>query len=177
MLDSTGAQYDTQCRCMATTEEHIWQALQDVKDPEIPKVSIVELGMISHVQLSEGKASITLTPTFAGCPAIHVLKEAIAERVNQVPEVETTTVKVSFEVPWNSNRITERGRVLLKESGFAPPPVHDGYIELEVISNPACPFCGSHKTEMQTPFGPTLCRSIHYCHNCLQAFEQFKPVA
>lgn len=163
---------------MATTEEQIWQALEDVKDPEIPRVSIVDLGMISHVSVDEnGIAAITLTPTFSGCPAIHVLKEAIAERIDQLEAVRSTAVRVSFEVPWNSNRITERGRALLKESGFAPPPVHDGYIELEVISTPACPFCGSRKTEMQTPFGPTLCRSIHYCHSCLQAFEQFKPVA
>lgn len=161
---------------MATAEQ-IWQALEDVKDPEIPRVSIVDLGMITDVQVSEGTALVTLTPTFAGCPAIHVLKEAIAERVNQLDGIAHTEVKVSFEVPWNSNRITERGKQLLQQSGFAPPPVHNGYIELEVISKAACPFCGSSNTVMQTPFGPTLCRAIHYCNNCLQAFEQFKPVA
>lgn len=160
-----------------TLEERIWQALDDVKDPEIPKVSIVDLGMITDVRANGAVAVVTMTPTFAGCPAIHVLKESIAERVNQLDGVERTDVKVSFEVPWNSNRITERGKQLLKESGFAPPPVHDGYIELTVLANVACPFCGSRNTIMQTPFGPTLCRSIHYCNACLQAFEQFKPVA
>lgn len=160
-----------------TTVDKIWEALDDVKDPEIPKISVVDLGMISDVRMQDDHAVVTLTPTFAGCPAIHVLKESIAERVNQLEGIGDTEVRVSFEVPWNSDRITERGRAILKDSGFAPPPVHEGYIELEVISRAACPFCGSNDTEMQTPFGPTLCRSIHYCHHCLQAFEQFKPVA
>ena len=159
-----------------TVEEKIWQALDDVKDPEIPKVSVVDLGMITDVEVQERMAVVTMTPTFAGCPAIHVLQEAIAERVNQLEDIDRTEVKVSFETPWNSNRITERGKQLLQQSGFAPPPVHEGYIELDVISHAACPFCGSSNTVMQTPFGPTLCRSIHYCNNCLQAFEQFKPV-
>ncbi len=160
-----------------TPEEQIWQALDDVKDPEIPKVSIVDLGMITEVRVDGGNAFVTMTPTFAGCPAIHVLKESIAERINQLEGINHTEVKVSFEVPWNSNRISDRGKELLRESGFAPPPVHEGYIELTVISQAACPFCGSNNTVMQTPFGPTLCRSIHYCNHCLQAFEQFKPVA
>lgn len=159
------------------TRDDILTALEDVKDPEIPAISIVDLGMIADVQISpENSVVVILTPTFAGCPAIDVLRQGIHERVSQLP-VNAVEVRVSFEIPWNSNRITERGRKILKDIGFAPPPKHDGYIELNVLSDIACPYCDSRNTTLQSPFGPTLCRAIHYCNDCSQAFEQFKPVA
>jgi ring-1,2-phenylacetyl-CoA epoxidase subunit PaaD len=90
-----------------------------------------------------------------------------------------TDVKVhtSFDVQWNSNMISEKGLVALKKHGLAPPPKHDGYIELDVLSDTPCPLCDSRNTTMSTPFGPTLCRSMHYCNNCKNAFEGFKPVS
>lgn len=158
-------------------EAAIWQALHDVADPEIPLLSVVDLGVITHVKVDEqNRASITMTPTFSGCPAIQFMQDAIRERVASMP-FSGVEVKVSFEEPWNSNKISERGRAILHESGFAPPPKHDGYIELSVLEDVPCPYCGSHNTSLQSPFGPTLCRSIHYCNACSQSFEQFKPVA
>ena len=89
-----------------------------------------------------------------------------------------TDVKVvtSFDVQWNSNMISEKGLAALKKHGLAPPPKHDGYIELDVLSDTPCPLCNSRNTTLKTPFGPTLCRSMHYCNNCKNAFEGFKPV-
>lgn len=157
--------------------EDIVNALREVMDPEIPRLSVVDLGVITNVELlEENAARVTMTPTFSGCPALHVMKDAIGERLKLLP-LAKVDVHVSFETPWNSNRITEQGRAILQEMGFAPPPKHDGYFELDVLENIACPFCGSTNTILQTPFGPTLCRSIHYCNSCLQAFEQFKPLA
>lgn len=162
---------------MKDIERDVWQALEEVSDPEIPKLSIIDLGIITRVKVDENNvAHITMTPTFSGCPAIEMLKESISERVRLLP-VNDATVHISYEEPWNSNRISARGREMLKQSGFAPPPHHDGFIELDVLSDTACPYCGSRNTTLQSPFGPTLCRSIHYCNECLQAFEQFKPVA
>lgn len=159
------------------TIEQIWQALEEVMDPEIPKVSVVDLGMIHEVKLADdGKATITMLPTFAGCPAIDYIKNDIRERVQQLP-LQEVEVLVTFEIPWDSNRISAKGRELLKDSYLAPPPKHQGMIELDILSDVACPHCNSRNTTLQSPFGPTLCRSIHYCNNCLQAFEQFKPVA
>jgi ring-1,2-phenylacetyl-CoA epoxidase subunit PaaD len=86
-------------------------------------------------------------------------------------------VKTTFNKQWNTNMISEKGLIALKQHGLAPPPKHDGYIELDVLSDTPCPYCSSRNTEMQTPFGPTLCRSMHYCKNCLNAFEAFKPVS
>lgn len=163
---------------MAELEKRIWKALEEVYDPEIPKLSLVDLGVVTDVSISdEQNISVTITPTFAGCPAIHYMQESIKEVVALQCNVSTVEVHVSFEHPWNSNKITDKGRTILQQSGFAPPPKHNGYIELTVLENVPCPFCGSKNTNLQTPFGPTLCRSIHYCNSCLQAFEQFKPLA
>ncbi len=158
------------------TEQDIWQALEDVMDPEIPRVSVVDLGMIHEVKLHDNHAEISFLPTFSGCPALDYITNDIKQRIEQLP-LDSVAVNVTYAVPWSTNRITEKGKKLLKESGLAPPKHSDGYISLAVLSDTECPYCSSRNTVLQTPFGPTLCRAIHYCKNCLQAFEQFKPVA
>ncbi|MDQ3020127.1 MAG: phenylacetate-CoA oxygenase subunit PaaJ [Bacteroidota bacterium] len=158
------------------SEKEIWDALDDVKDPEIPRVSVVDMGIITGVTVNEKDfVSIKMTPTFAGCPALNVMRSDIEKRISELP-VSGVNVDVNFDVQWNTNMITERGRELLKESDFALPNHHNGFVTIEMLSNIECPFCQSKKTILQTPFGPTQCRAIHYCNNCLQAFEQFKPV-
>ncbi len=160
------------------TEQDIWKVLEEVYDPEIPELSVVDLGMILEVTLSaDGKAAtVVFTPTFAACPAIPVIQEDIAKKLREQLPLENVTVTVSYDQPWNSNRISERGKEILKKRGFAPPPTVTAEIELEVLQIVQCPYCGSTDTELQSPFGPTLCRSIHYCKNCHQSFEHFKPV-
>ncbi|MEM9190165.1 MAG: 1,2-phenylacetyl-CoA epoxidase subunit PaaD, partial [Myxococcota bacterium] len=135
-----------------------------------------DLGMIHEVKIQDNKANITFLPTFSGCPALDYIQDSIKERVKQLP-LDEVEVVVTYEVPWNTNRITEKWKTLLKQSGLAPPEPNDGYISLDVLSDTECPYCGSRNTVLQSPFGPTLCRAIHYCKNCSQAFEQFKPVA
>ena len=158
------------------TKEEILKALEDVKDPEIPTISVVDLGIITDVQISEGNSvSVTMTPTFAGCPALKILEGLVADRVKML-DVKKVDVKTTFDVQWNTNMITEKGRDLLKKHGLAPPPVHPGLVQIDILKHVKCPYCGSENTELKTPFGPTLCRSLHYCNNCMQAFEQFKPV-
>lgn len=152
-------------------------ALEEVKDPEIPSISVVDLGIVTDVQISEDNhIHVVLTPTFSGCPALKWMEEMVAERIQKMPEVKQVDVTTSFDVPWNTNLITEKGLAALKRHGLAPPPRHDGSIDLDVLSETPCPYCGSHRTTLENPFGPTLCRSMHYCHECLQAFEGFKPV-
>lgn len=160
---------------MNTFESRIKEALEEVMDPEIPTISIVDLGIVTKIEASENEVQVTLTPTFSGCPALKVMETLVSDKLITLgymhPQVRTT-----FEVQWNTNMISEKGREALKKHGLAPPPKHDGYIELDVLSDIACPLCGSRNTTMQTPFGPTLCRSMHYCKNCDNAFEAFKPV-
>ena len=151
-------------------------ALDDVADPEIPAVSVVELGMIGAVEARSGSIRVELLPTFVGCPAIDLIRAAVEDRLATfgVP----VSVDVSFETPWTSDRISASGREKLRRSGFAPPPpVRAGralpMVELVPV---ACPYCGSHRTTLESVFGPTQCRSIRHCADCRQSFESFKPI-
>ncbi len=158
------------------SEKEIWDVLEDVKDPEIPKISVVDMGIITGVKVNEdGCVNVKMTPTFAGCPALDYMKKDIKEKISKLP-VSRVDIEVSFDVQWSSNMITERGRELLRESNFALPNKHNGLVQIEMLNKVECPFCHSNNTILQTPFGPTQCRAIHYCNNCFQAFEQFKPI-
>jgi ring-1,2-phenylacetyl-CoA epoxidase subunit PaaD len=158
------------------TEAEIWQALEVVKDPEIPTISMVDMGIITKIDIDvDGKVSVEMTPTFVGCPAIKMMEQLVHDRLIEIGII-NITVKTTLDKPWDSNKISERGLLCLKKHGLAPPPKHHGEITDELLENIACPFCGSKNVEMKSPFGPTLCRSLHYCNNCLQAFEQFKPI-
>lgn len=161
------------------TKEEVIEALKDVKDPEIPPISIVDLGIVTDVEVDGSKVAVVLTPTFSGCPALKIMEELVEERLEALKVFDSIDVQTTFDVPWNTDRITEEGRKALLRHGLAPPKkLKDSgtFVELEVLSDTACPFCGSHDTDFKSPFGPTLCRSLHYCNNCLQAFEGFKPV-
>ncbi|MBE2255320.1 MAG: phenylacetate-CoA oxygenase subunit PaaJ [Ignavibacteria bacterium] len=155
--------------------EEVLEILQSVKDPEIPKLSIVDLGVVTDVEITNDKLKVVLTPTFSGCPALKVMEDDVKNAIKELP-FDEKEVTVSFEKQWSSNLISERGRKILKESGFAPPPHINGLVQIDLFKKVKCPFCESDNTNLQTPFGPTLCRAIHYCNNCKQAFEQFKPV-
>jgi len=157
------------------TEKEIWQALQDVKDPEIPTISLVDLGVVTGVHFDGENVRVTMTPTFVGCPAMDYMKREVEERLRQMP-LKNVTVEINLDEPWSTNRITEAGRAALKKHGLAEPPKFTIEFELDVLEHLACPYCGSSNTQMKSPFGPTLCRTLHYCNNCRQAFEGFKPL-
>jgi ring-1,2-phenylacetyl-CoA epoxidase subunit PaaD len=158
------------------SEQDVWKMLEAVHDPEIPTLSMVDMGIITRVEVrAPDSVYVEMTPTFTGCPAIAMMESMVKEHL-QKSGIATVEVRTTFDQPWNSNKLTARGLMCLKKHGLAPPPQHEGEINAEVLEHAACPFCGSTNTEMKSPFGPTLCRSLHYCNNCLQAFEQFKPV-
>jgi ring-1,2-phenylacetyl-CoA epoxidase subunit PaaD len=158
------------------TEEQIWEALESVKDPEIPTLSMVDMGIITKVEIGEsGQVCVEMTPTFVGCPALKMMERLVHDRLLEIG-LNAITVKTTLDKPWNSNKISERGLLCLKKHGLAPPPKHDGEITDALLEDITCPFCGSKNVQLKSAFGPTLCRSLHYCNNCLQAFEQFKPV-
>lgn len=160
------------------TKPQILEALIELMDPEIPTISLVDLGIITGIEINEiNDVSVTLTPTFSGCPALQVMEDLVRAKVQTLKGVGKVKVETSFDIQWNSDMITDHGRQMLLKHGLAPPPKHHGYIELDILSDVACPQCGSRNTDIRSPFGPTLCRSLHYCKNCLQGFEQFKPVA
>jgi ring-1,2-phenylacetyl-CoA epoxidase subunit PaaD len=156
----------------------VWHALDQVMDPEIPAVSVVDLGMIHRVDASPHAVRVEILPTFMGCPAIDAIRLAIAERLADLTE--RVEVSITFEIPWTTDRISQRGRERLRANGFGPPATmaaggeNSGLITLQ--AHVACPYCGSPRTVLDSAFGPTLCRSIYYCTDCRQPFEQFKTV-
>ncbi|AMM49985.1 phenylacetate-CoA oxygenase [Rufibacter sp. DG15C] len=158
------------------TVEQIREFLEEVKDPEIPVLSLNDLGVITGIELKEnGFVTVRMTPTFAGCPAMDYMRAEV-ERSLRKHGVEAFEVVMSFDEPWNSNKLSEKGRQALKDFGLAPPQPYQGILDLEILEYATCPNCQSQNTEMRTPFGPTLCRSMHYCNDCRQMFEQFKPL-
>ena len=162
------------------TREAVWEALAEVPDPEIPVVSVVDLGLVHRVALEGERLRVELLPTFVGCPALELIRESVAARLaGMAPVVE---VKMTFAEPWTSDRITAEGARKLRESGFAPPgPAReDGgrplFATIAVRPSAACPWCGSADTTLENLFGPTLCRTLFWCNRCRQPFEQFKAV-
>jgi ring-1,2-phenylacetyl-CoA epoxidase subunit PaaD len=158
------------------TLDNVYRWLEDVKDPEIPVLSLVDLGVITHVDIDGETIDIEMTPTFVGCPALDFMKEDII-RVLREHGAKDVNVKVSYRDPWVSDKISEKGRAALKKFGLAPPPSSLLLFgDIEVLEHAVCPRCNGTNTEIKNLFGPTLCRSIHYCYDCREAFEQFKPL-
>lgn len=157
------------------TREQVYIWLEEVKDPEIPVLSLVDLGVITEVTVEGNHVRVEMTPTFVGCPALDFMKQEIHEVLNKYG-VSQVRIDVTFRKPWNSDLISERGKQALKKFGLAPPPSRELFTELDVLEHAACPRCNGTDTELRNTFGPTLCRSIHYCNTCREAFEQFKPL-
>lgn len=159
----------------AVEEQGVWEALAEVPDPEIPVVSVVDLGLVRRVELGSERLRVEILPTFVGCPAIDMIRATIAERLAAFAR--DVAVDVSYAEPWTSDRITPEGRRKLRESGFAPPtPLGSGPQLIALLPVAQCPHCGSRRTQLENAFGPTACRAIHYCTACRQPFEQFKQV-
>jgi ring-1,2-phenylacetyl-CoA epoxidase subunit PaaD len=162
---------------VAIPEQRVWEALDEIPDPEIPVVSLVDLGVIRSVDVQDGHVRIEFTPTFLGCPALEVMKRAMEEKVAELgarPEVE-----VISDDSWSTDRITPEGREKLRAAGFAPPAPRVAaapkLVQLQA-STFRCPYCGSRATRLENIFGPTPCRSLRYCESCRQPFEQFKTI-
>ncbi|MCP5096121.1 MAG: phenylacetate-CoA oxygenase subunit PaaJ [Chloroflexi bacterium] len=157
------------------TNEAVWKALDDVKDPEIPVVSLVEMGIVRDVAVVDDAVTVTMTPTFSGCPALHVMEQEIDAKMVEMG-FSSVTVNVVLSPPWSSDWITDEARAKLKAFGLAPPMRHNGRIEITFYEPVACPYCDSENTAVKNTFGSTLCRAIYYCNACQQPFEQFKAL-
>ena len=154
----------------------IYSWLEEVKDPEIPVLSLVDLGVITQIVIENNHVKVEMTPTFVGCPAMDFMKGEVTE-VLKKHGIENPEVEINFKQAWSSDKISEKGKQALKKYGFAPPPsTKEILTDLDILDHAICPRCNGTHTEMKSPFGPTLCRSLHYCFDCREAFEQFKPI-
>ena len=159
------------------TAGQVWDALAEIPDPEIPVISLVELGVVKDVAVEGGRVRVEFTPTFMGCPALEVMQRAMAERIEQLGG--DPDVRVVLDDSWSTDRITPEGREKLRAAGFAPPtPRATGPTTLVQLEHGAfrCPWCGSTDTKLENLFGPTPCRLLRYCNACRQPFEQFKTI-
>ena len=159
------------------TAKDVWDALAEIPDPEIPTISLVDLGVIRSVELEGTDVRIDFTPTFLGCPALEVMRDALSEKVRALGG--EPDVRVVLDDSWSTDRITPEGREKLRASGFAPPaPRAARPLQLVELQRGGfrCPYCESTDTKLENLFGPTPCRSVRYCNACRQPFEQFKTI-
>jgi ring-1,2-phenylacetyl-CoA epoxidase subunit PaaD len=159
------------------TAEQVWAAFEEIPDPEIPVISLVDLGVIRSVDVENGHVHVEFTPTFLGCPALEVMKRALEETVSSLGA--EPDVRVIQDDSWSTDKITSAGREKLRAAGFAPPAPREASAStlVQLQSNVfRCPYCGSTETRLENIFGPTPCRSLRYCTSCKQPFEQFKTI-
>lgn len=159
------------------TEAQVWAALDEIPDPELPVISLVDLGVVREVAVDGDSVRIDFTPTFLGCPALEVMVGAMEAKVTALGG--EPDVRVRNDDSWSTDRISPAGREKLRDAGLAPPaPRSAGTPKLVQLQSKAfrCPYCNSSETKLENIFGPTPCRSIRYCESCRQPFEQFKTI-
>lgn len=165
-------------RARAPAEERLWRVLEQVMDPEIPVLSVVDLGIVRRARVDElGAAHVGISPTYSGCPATEVIRSDIASAL-KMAGYERAVITDVLSPPWTSDWISEHGRRRLKEYGIAPPA--------ERVSNPRhllrpapvieCPRCASRATEKLSEFGSTPCKALYRCTSCLEPFDYFKCI-
>lgn len=163
---------------MTLSKERVLEVLNEVMDPEVPAISVVELGIIREVSVAGDRVSVTVTPTYSGCPAMHVIETDIRAALVSAgaKRVEVTT---TYSPAWTTDWIGAEAREKLRAYGIAPPgpAPQTELITLErrqaVV---VCPFCGSSNTRLQSEFGSTACKAIHVCDACRQPFDEFKAI-
>lgn len=156
-----------------TTSAPVWDILSRIEDPEVPVISIVDLGIVRDVEVADESVRVKITPTYSGCPAMRMIEDSIlaALKSEGYREVRIETV---FFPPWTTDWIGEEAKRKLKEYGIAPPGKVAGGTLHTPSGKPSCPFCDSPDTRLQSEFGSTPCKALFTCNACRQPFEHFK---
>ncbi len=158
------------------TIEDIWQLLGTVPDPEVPVLSVVDLGIIRNVEMNDDTIKVTITPTYSGCPAMDVIsmqiRMTLLEKGFQDVQIETV-----LSPAWTTDWMSEAGKQKLKAYGIAPPTTRQQVCHTELFQQEEaieCPLCGSYNTRMISQFGSTACKALYQCNNCMEPFDYFK---
>ena len=146
------------------TSESIWELLKTIPDPEIPAVSIVDLGIVRNVEFDDDQFNITITPTYSGCPAFSFMKEVIIRHLES-EKITNYQINTSLAPPWTTDWMSDEVKSKLKKAGIAPP-------SLEV----ACPQCDSQNVQVISEFGSTACKALYKCNDCIEIFHHFKQI-
>ena len=161
-------------------KNEIWDLLSEVKDPEIPVLSIIELGIARDVTIEDNMVIVRITPTYSGCPAMKAIENEI-EKTLRVNGIQDFKVNKDFSETWTTDWMTDEAKLKLKEYGIAPPgktDANDDFLKNLKGSSKVipCPYCDSTNTELQSEFGSTACKAQYYCHDCNEPFEHFKCI-
>ncbi|MCC6317603.1 MAG: phenylacetate-CoA oxygenase subunit PaaJ [Gemmatimonadaceae bacterium] len=160
------------------TREQVLAWLDVVKDPEIPVLSVVELGVVRDVIIGDESVIVEITPTYSGCPAMHVMEDEIRAALGAHGII--AQVRLVFREPWTTAWMSDASREKLRAYGIAPPEPEaiaaPGLVALRRQHTVACPHCGSPRTVLKSEFGSTACKSIHVCSDCRQPFDHFKAI-
>lgn len=165
-------------RSATLTREELLAVLSEVMDPEVPALSVTELGIVRDLEVAGDAVTVTVTPTYSGCPAMLVIERDI-EAALKAAGVGRVEVRTSYSPAWTSDWIPAEAREKLRAYGIAPPgPAdHDAPIAIgRRRPSVRCPYCGSADTQLQSEFGSTACKAIHTCRACQQPFEEFKAI-
>ena len=162
------------------SKEEIWSYLEEVIDPEIPVLNVVEMGIVRDVEFIENQIVVKITPTYSGCPAMNAIENAIQEKLIE-KGIESFKVVTDFKESWTTDWMTDHAKKKLKEYGIAPPEKtgDDSDFLTSLKSSQKivpCPYCDSMDTKLQSEFGSTACKSQYYCNECNQPFEHFKCI-
>lgn len=153
-----------------------YEVLKTVKDPEIPVLSVLELGMIDDVQFADNLLIVTFIPTFSACPALDYIKENIFSSLNEALHCEVE-VRINRYKPWSTDFLSKEAKEKLENYGLGTPQfLGEKELSSDDLEYVKCPHCKSDATSLTNPFGSALCRSMHYCHNCGNSFERIKPI-
>ncbi len=160
--------------------DEYWKAIGEVLDPEVPVLSIVDLGIVRDLREEDGTVVVDVTPTYSGCPAMRVIERDIVHALTRAgaPKVRVNTV---YQPVWTTDWISPDARERLRAYGIAPPsgsaPATTELISLQRrVESVACPRCGSFRTEQRSEFGSTACKAIYYCTSCAEPFEYLKAI-
>jgi len=156
-------------------EKQIWNILEEVKDPEVPVLSVIDLGIVRSVKTSEDKIDIAITPTYSGCPAMDVISMDIRLKLIE-KGYRNVSIQQQLSPAWTTDWMSEEGKRKLKTFGIAPPNPKQQFCTSEMFQQEAvqCPRCDSYHTELVSQFGSTACKSMYRCLDCKEAFDHFK---
>lgn len=155
---------------MSLSEKEILTLLEDVQDPEIPVLNIVEMGIVREINISDEKVQISITPTYMGCPAMNMIENEMLDVLYE-KGISKVKVKTVYSPAWTTDWLSDETKNKLKEYGIAPPRA-----VTDLLDKIECPFCNSNSTKLTSEFGSTACKSLHYCDACHQPFEHFKCI-
>ena len=160
---------------ISVNEAEVWKILEEVKDPEVPVLTVVDLGIIRHVEVINDAVTIIITPTYSGCPAMDVISMNIRLKMMEYG-IRNVQIKQQLSPAWTTDWMTEEGKQKLKAYGIAPPNPTQQFCKTELFAEEAvpCPRCDSFHTELISRFGATACKSLHRCLQCGEAFDHFK---